>query len=114
MAVSVAGGDTQDQATLQMICNHIDFGRSAGALVTTPRYATSHFTSSFNQAPPVLGELVVSPNMDPNVVASLSSLGHRIKLQNPGSWRIVICLDPHTSMLHGAGDPTADRHAGAF
>lgn len=114
MAVSVAGGDTQDQATLQMICNRIDFGQPADVLVTTPRYATSHFTSSFNQVAPVLGELVVSPKMDPKVVADLRSLGHRIKLQNPESWRIVICVDPQTGLLTGAGDPTANRHAGAF
>jgi gamma-glutamyltranspeptidase/glutathione hydrolase len=114
MAVSVAGGDTQDQATLQMISNHIDFGRPADVLVTTPRYATSHLTGSFNQTPPALGELMVSPQMDLKTVASLRSLGHIIKLQTPGSWRIAICLDPQTGVMHGAGDPAVGRHAGAF
>jgi hypothetical protein len=52
--------------------------------------------------------------METNAVAGLSSLGHRIKVQNPGSWRIVICIDPRTGLMEGAGDPTANRHAGGF
>ena len=114
LAVSVAGGDTQDQATLQMICNYVDFHQAADVLVTTPRYATLHFTGSFNQTPPGLGELQISPQMDARVMEGLRSLGHKLKLDNPVSWRIVICIDPQTGWMHGAGDPTAGRHAGAF
>ena len=76
--------------------------------------ATIHLIVEAMKVAPVLGELVVSPKMDTNVVAGLRSLGHQIKLQNPESWRIVICIDSHTGLLHGAGDSTANRHAGAF
>jgi gamma-glutamyltranspeptidase/glutathione hydrolase len=114
MAISVAGGDTQDQATLQMICNHLDFGRPADVLVTTPRYTTLHFTGSFNQTPPALGEMMISPELGTNVITGLKTLGHVIQLQTPPSWRTVICIDPKTGLMHGAGDSTAGRHAGGF
>ncbi len=114
LAVSVAGGDTQDQATLQMICNYVDFQKPADVLVTTPRYATLHFTGSFNQTAPGLGQLQISPQMDAHVIEGLKSLGHILKLEDPATWRIVICIDPKTGWMHGAGDPTAGRHAGAF
>jgi gamma-glutamyltranspeptidase/glutathione hydrolase len=114
MAISVAGGDTQDQATLQMICNHLDFGRPADVLVTTPRYTTLHFTGSFNQTPPALGEMMISPELGTNVITGLKTLGHVIQLQTPPSWQTVICIDPKTGLMHGAGDSTAGRHAGGF
>jgi gamma-glutamyltranspeptidase/glutathione hydrolase len=37
IAVSVAGGDGQDQVTLQMLLNVIDFGLDPAAAVTAPR-----------------------------------------------------------------------------
>ena len=114
MGVSVAGGDTQDQATLQMICNHLDFGQPADVLVTTPRYTTLHFTGSFNQTPPALGQVMLSPETGTNAITALRSRGHVLQLQTPPSWRTVICLDPGTGTMHGAGDPTAGRHAGAW
>ncbi len=97
-----------------MICNHLDFGRPADVLVTTPRYTTLHFTGSFNQTPPVLGKMMISPELGANVITGLQTLGHVIQLQTPPSWRTVICFDPNTGLMHGAGDPTARRHAGAL
>src|SRR5206468_2461045 len=37
-AVSVAGGDMQDQATLQLLVSAIDFGMSPADAVTAPRF----------------------------------------------------------------------------
>src|SRR5206468_11892376 len=38
LAVSVAGGDNQDQMTLQLVLNHLDFGLSPAESVTAPRW----------------------------------------------------------------------------
>ena len=116
MAVSVAGGDTQDQGTLQIITNHIDFGLSAPELVSTPRYCTDHLVGSFSQTPPALGKIVMGTKTASEVVEELKSRGHKIRLSDFWQMRTVIAIDPETGMLHGAGDPEAPipRHAAAY
>lgn len=116
LAVSVAGGDTQDQGSLQIITNYIDFGRPAAELVSTPRYCTDHLVGSFSQPPPKLGSLTMGTKTDSKVVEDLKSRGHRIELDDFWQMRTVIVIDPETSLLHGAGDPEAPipRHAAAF
>ena len=42
LAVSVAGGDGQDQARLQAVINQIDFGLSAAASMKALRFGTNH------------------------------------------------------------------------
>ena len=49
LAISVAGGDNQDQMTLQLLLNHIDFGLEPAESVVAPRFMTDHFISSFRQ-----------------------------------------------------------------
>jgi gamma-glutamyltranspeptidase/glutathione hydrolase len=114
LAVSVAGGDTQDQATLQIITNYIDFGLPADKLVRTPRYATDHFTGSFCQTPPVLGRLNIEKEMGADMIAGLKKLGHDVPGGSVPSWRICITFDPAAGTMHSAGDPGANRHAFAF
>src|SRR5207244_9956134 len=48
-AVSVAGGDGQDQTTLQLLLKAIDFGLSPAEAVTSPRFGTNHLLNSFRQ-----------------------------------------------------------------
>src|SRR5207237_6699191 len=62
LAVSVAGGDMQDQAALQMVLDALDFGLSPAESVTAPRFGTNHFVGSFRQAPPALGSLLLYPD----------------------------------------------------
>src|SRR5205085_7679364 len=63
LAVSVAGGDRQDQTTLQLLLNCIDFGPSPDRAVTGPRFATDHHLGSFRHKAPVLGSLPVDPDV---------------------------------------------------
>src|SRR5439155_17055385 len=70
-AVSVAGGDMQDQATLQLLVSAIDFGMSPADAVTAPRLGTKHHPGSFRQAPPELGSLTLSPASPAAVVKGL-------------------------------------------
>lgn len=117
LAVSVAGGDTQDQAGLQIVTDFIDFGLDAAGLVATPRYATGHYIGSFNQRPPILGGLTMDPRIGADVLDALRRRGHKV---NPttvtGQERIVIVIDQDTGMIFGAGDPGAApaRAAAAF
>ena len=61
MAISVAGGDQQDQAAIQVILNYVDFGMSPEEAFKAPRFSTEHFISSFGQDRASLGSLSV-PN----------------------------------------------------
>jgi gamma-glutamyltranspeptidase/glutathione hydrolase len=116
LAVSVAGGDNQDQVTLQLLLNHIDFGLSPAESVTAPRFLTQHFLGSFRQTPPVLGGLKLTNTFDDETIAALKSRGHQVTIDKPplAAAPTVLSLDPSTGQLRAAGDPKARRHASAF
>src|ERR1700733_4948522 len=64
IAISVAGGDGQDQAALQVLLNLLDFNLSPVAAVVAPRFGTNHHLGSFRQTPPQLGSLLIDAEMD--------------------------------------------------
>lgn len=115
IAVSVAGGDGQDQVALQMLLNLIDFGLSPADAVSAPRYVSQHFTSSFGQVPPDLGVLRINPQVGETTLAELTRRGHKIQVNQRSIWvPTVLTRNPQTKMLHAAGDPAAGRHAAAY
>ena len=63
LAISVAGGDNQDQMTLQLLLNHFEFGLDPAASVVAPRFMTDHLINSFRQTPPALGKLRINPEI---------------------------------------------------
>jgi gamma-glutamyltranspeptidase/glutathione hydrolase len=114
LAVSVAGGDMQDQATLQLVVNHIDFSLNAARSVSAPRFGTNHFVGSFRQKPPELGSLLLYKSLAGQVGSELAARGHRVETVNtPLSAPSVLTIDPATGSLEAAGDPRAGRHAAA-
>ncbi|CAN5405797.1 gamma-glutamyltransferase [soil metagenome] len=113
-AVSVAGGDMQDQATLQLLTSAIDFGLKPTAAVSAPRFGTDHHLNSFRQKPPVLGDLQLPTEFGPDVAAALAQKGHKIKTKRPAEASTMISIDPATGVIEAAGDPKARRHAAAY
>jgi len=114
-AISVAGGDLQDQVTLQLLLGYIEFGLSPAEAVTAPRFVTHHYVGSFNQTPPQLGSLLVYASLGEETIANLSARGHRIRVQKPPLGHpTMITLDPKTGQKRAAGDPKAGRHARAY
>jgi len=114
-AISVAGGDLQDQVTVQLLLDYIEFGLSPAEAVTAPRFVTHHYVGSFNQPPPQLGSLLVYKSLGEETIAHLSARGHRIRVQKPPlGHATMITLDPKTGEKHAAGDPKAGRHARAY
>jgi gamma-glutamyltranspeptidase / glutathione hydrolase len=115
MAVSVAGGDGQDQATLQVLLNQIDFGMSPAEAVTAPRFGTGHFLGSFRQAPPSLGSLWLYPDVGESTIQELKTRGHKVTVRKPPLWApSALTMDPSSGAIHVAGDPKAGRHASAY
>src|SRR5262249_23377009 len=114
-AISVAGGDGQDQTTLQLLLDVIDFGTTPADAVSAPRFGTNHFLSSFRQSPPELGSLLLSPGHDAALAKALEALGHKVKVSKGALWApVIVRIDPKTRQLDAAGDPKARRHAGAY
>jgi gamma-glutamyltranspeptidase / glutathione hydrolase len=78
LAISVAGGDMQDQAALQILLNVIEFGMNAEQAYTAKRFSTSHFIGSFGQDKPRLASLDLNTNVSLQVLDELKRRGHRI------------------------------------
>jgi gamma-glutamyltranspeptidase/glutathione hydrolase len=114
LAISVAGGDGQDQATLQLLLDAIDFGMDPQVAVVTPRFGTHHHLGSFRQTPPQLGSLLLSSRISANDVKDLQARGHRVTITDSLWAPCMLRIDPKTGHIQAAGDPRAGRHAAAY
>ncbi len=123
LAISVAGGDNQDQMTLQLLLNHIDFGLEPAASVVAPRFMTDHFISSFRQTPPALGQIRINPEIGPETLEALKKLGHKLVVRSGPLAAAPSRDQPDRSTcrsgnfaesIRAAGDPRAGRHALAY
>jgi gamma-glutamyltranspeptidase/glutathione hydrolase len=115
IAVSVAGGDGQDQVSLQLLLNLIDFGLDPAEAVTAPRFVTNHLLGSFRQTPPRLGSLEINAGVGEATIEALKARGHRVQVARPPIWiPSVMRLDPRSGRIDAAGDPQAGRHAAAY
>ncbi len=121
LAISVAGGDLQDQTTLNILINHIVFGMLPSDAVTVPRFSISHHQDSFDPNPNreaafvEKGLLTVSEKISEDVRQELSYRGHIVKTTSgPIGHPVMIFIDPDAGTMHAAGDPNAKRHAAAL
>ena len=118
LAVSVAGGDLQDQATLNLLLDFIDFDMQPEDAVTAPRFATSHHQGSFDPNPNreeafiQAGALTVSDTVDLSVQEELIRRGHQLDAKaSPIATPVMISIDQDSRTFYAAGDPAAGRHA---
>jgi gamma-glutamyltranspeptidase/glutathione hydrolase len=120
MAVSVAGGDNQDQMILQLLVDSIDFGLTPAESVIAPRFMSDHLISSFGQKPPILGQLRINPELGQDTLDALKKMGHKLVVRSgplsaaPCAIDIVPRLVLGAHPLRAAGDPRAGRHAMAY
>ena len=118
LAISVAGGDLQDQATLNLLLDFIEFGMVPETAVRAPRFATAHHEDSFDPNPdrPATfkrtGSLNISDRVSQDVRAELASRGHHVMTSTgPIATPVMLFVDPEDGRFHAAGDPDAGRHA---
>ena len=113
LAISVAGGDNQDQMILQLLLNHFEFGLDPAASVVAPRFMTDHLINSFRQTPPALGKLRINPEIGTETLDALKARGHVLSVATGplAAAPSVIAIEPGTGKLRAAGDPRAGRHA---
>jgi gamma-glutamyltranspeptidase/glutathione hydrolase len=109
MAISVAGGDQQDQAAIQVILNYVEFGMSPEEAFKAPRFSTEHFISSFGQDRARLGSLSVPQTLPEEVQADLRARGHLVTASRGGVGGVaLIGIDPKTGQATGVG-PAAGK-----
>jgi gamma-glutamyltranspeptidase/glutathione hydrolase len=114
-AISVAGGDQQDQVTLQVLLSYLEFGKSPAEAVTAPRFVTDHLVGSFNQPPPKLGSLSLYQSIGEATIEALEARGHCVTIARPPlAHPVMLVIDPATGRKQAAGDPKAKRHARAY
>ena len=114
IAISVAGGDHQDQVSLQLLLDAIEFGMDPARAVTVPRFATAHHTGSFSQPDPQPGSLSLYQGTDEAVADALESRGHRLQFVERVASPVMLQVDPEEGTVVAAGDPKAGRHAAAL
>ena len=117
LAISVAGGDLQDQATLTLLLNHIEFGQLPEQAVRTPRFATAHHQDSFDPNPKreqtfiKAGALTINDRIPLPVREELARRGHQVEAKAAHiATPVMLYIDP-AGVFHAAGDPEAGRHA---
>ena len=114
-AMSVAGGDMQDQVTLQLLLAQVEFGFTPSEAVTAPRFVTNHLIGSFNQPPPRLGSLSIYQAVGEDTIKALKARGHRLRTAKPPlAHPVMLTVDQTTGRKQAAGDPKARRHARAY
>lgn len=118
LAVSVAGGDLQDQVTLNLLLDFIEFGMTPAQAVTQPRFSTAHHQDSFDPNPDreetfiKAGSLTVNDPVNEEVREELAERGHEIDTKAGAIGApVMLHRDDKTGEYHVAGDPAAGRHA---
>ncbi len=118
LAISVAGGDLQDQTALNLLLDFVEFGLLPEQAVRQPRFATGHHQDSFgpnpNRAETFIqaGSLYINDTVSEEVRDDLERRGHVLTMvEGPVGSPVMLYIDPKTGELQAAGDPQAFRHA---
>ena len=118
LAISVAGGDLQDQAAMNLLLDFIEFDMQPEDAVTAPRFATGHHEDSFDPNPDraqtfkQAGSLAISDSVNERVREELARRGHQVKAQgSPIAVPVMIYINKDNGTYYAAGDPAARRHA---
>ena len=118
LAISVAGGDLQDQTALNLLLNFIEFDLLPQDAVTAPRFATAHHQDSFDPNPnrpqtfKKAGSLTINDCVDQTTRDELARRGHDVEAKETHiGTPVILYIDPASDTFYAAGDPAAGRHA---
>ncbi len=113
-AISVAGGDFQDQISCQLFLSVFEFGLSPADAVTLPRFGTRQFTSSFGQDKPEPASLELSDEVPDEIVEDLRGRGHDVRVYSGPYWTPSMMVFDESGLIRAAGDPAAQRFSAAY
>ena len=76
MVFGTPGGDMQDQVTLQLFLNYVEFGMNIQEAVDAPTVFSTHFPSSFYPRGAYPGHVTADSRIPGDVIAGLERRGH--------------------------------------
>jgi gamma-glutamyltranspeptidase/glutathione hydrolase len=107
MVFGTPGGDNQDQWTLQLFLNHVDFGMDIQEAIDAPTFHTAHFRNSFYPRGAQPGVMVVEGRIPESVREQLAARGHTVEVT--GDWAngaaLAIRFDADSGVISGAASP---------
>ena len=117
IVMSVAGGDMQDQISLQLILDNIEFGMKPKEALSSPRFYTYHTENSFNPSPDPgtriykIGALDIYET-DQSVIENLISRKHIVSVvQGPIAAPAMVYIDQTTGISYAATEPYYERES---
>ncbi|MGZ4824720.1 MAG: gamma-glutamyltransferase family protein [Terriglobales bacterium] len=117
LAFSTPGGDSQDQALLQIFLNILEFGMQPQDAVEAPRFNSVAMYSSFDDHGDNPLGLQVEGRFPQSTMEELRALGHKLILQ--GDWQnssspTMIEYDSENKVIKAGADVRGHRWAGAW
>ena len=117
IAMSVAGGDMQDQVSLQLLLDNIEFGMKPKEALSSPRFHTYHTEDSFNPSPDPaerflnIGALDIY-STDQAVIENLTARKHIVKIvPEPIAAPAMVYVDQSTGVSYAATEPFYERES---
>ena len=110
MVLGTQGGDQQDQWTLQVFLNLVEFGMEVQEAIEAPRFSSVHFPSSFFPHDAKPGGLRVEGRIPAATRDALSARGHRIEVEDDWVAGDVLCIrvDDERGVLRAGADPRGE------
>jgi len=110
IAISVAGGDWQDQVSLQLFLDLVEFGMMPKEAISSPRFQTYSVENSFNPSPDPdsrmlnMGVLGIYQTNQSNI-EDLRNRGHKVELVSEIARPVMVYLDQESGIVYAAGEP---------
>jgi gamma-glutamyltranspeptidase/glutathione hydrolase len=107
MVFGTPGGDNQDQWTLQLFLNHVDFGMGVQLAIDQPTVHIQHVPGSFWPHAAYPGRVHIEPRIPEAVRDGLKKRGHDVVVSPAWSHGrcCAIRYDPDTGVMFGGASP---------
>jgi gamma-glutamyltranspeptidase/glutathione hydrolase len=112
LAMSVAGGDMQDQVTLQLFLDFAEFGMMPKDAISSPRFLTNHIQNSFNPSPsPEIRTVNIAGleinSTDKATIDDLTGRGHKVTIpEGTLASPVMVYIDRATGISYAASQQT--------
>jgi gamma-glutamyltranspeptidase/glutathione hydrolase len=105
LALGTPGGDQQDQWSLHVFLQHVDFGRNLQEAIDAPDFHSDHFPSSFHPRQAHPRSLALESRFGDETIAELRERGHDVTVTDPWSLGRVSAVARSNGQLLGAANP---------
>jgi gamma-glutamyltranspeptidase / glutathione hydrolase len=110
MVLGTQGGDQQDQWTLQVFLNLVEFGMDVQEAIEAARFSSLHFPSSFYPHGAAPGTLRLEGRLPGAVRTELAARGHALEVDDDWVAGDVLALvvDERRGIIRGGADPRGE------